>query len=583
MRSSVIWAALSLCVPVALPAQAQIPAGPPEAATGREEKHAAAARRFMVVTANPHATQAGVEVLRAGGNAVDAAIAVQMVLGLVEPQSSGIGGGAFLLHWSRAERRVRAFDGRETAPRAARPDRFLDAARKPLAHGDAVAGGRSVGVPGALRMLQLVHRRHGRLPWAMLFRPAIRLADSGFAMSPRLNRLLEQESALRNDPHARRLFYRDHDRARPVGERIVNTAYAATLHAIARIGADAFYSGAIAEDIVRAVRGHSKPGDLALEDLADYAALERAPVCGPYRGYRICSMGPPSAGGIAVLQVLGILERTAFGSAAPNSADAVHYFSEAGRLAYADRARHIADPAFVPQSVAGLLDAAYLDERARLIGGRSMGRALPGAPRLAQAALGEAAETEHAGTSHVSIVDGRGDAVAMTTTIEDAFGSRIMVRGFLLNNQLTDFAFVPERDGRPVANRVEPGKRPRSSMAPTLVFDAARGLRLVAGSPGGPAIINYLAKVLVATLDWKLDAQAAASLPNFGSRNGPTEIERGTVYELLSPELRERGHDVRTIDLTSGLHLIEKVPGGWRGGADPRREGVARGEQSVSH
>ncbi|MBI2754298.1 MAG: gamma-glutamyltransferase [Betaproteobacteria bacterium] len=577
MRGSAVCVALLLCVLVAFPAQARTPAGPPEAATGRTEKQAVVARRFMIVTANPLATRAGVEVLRAGGGAVDAAIAVQMVLGLVEPQSSGIGGGAFLLHWSRAERRVRSYDGRESAPRAARPDRFLDASRKPLAHDEAVAGGLSVGVPGALRMLQRAHRRHGRLPWAMLFRPAIRLAESGFAMSPRLHRLLDRESALRNDPLARRLYYTDDDRARPVGERIVNTAYAATLRAIARFGAGAFYSGPIAQDIVRAVRAHPRPGDLALDDLAGYAALERAPVCGPYRGYRICSMGPPSAGGVAVLQVLGILERTAFGRAAPNSAEAVHYFSEASRLAFADRARYIADPAFVPQPVAGLLEPAYLDARARLIGERSMGQAPAGAPRRAPAALGEAAETEHVGTSHVSIVDGRGDAVAMTTTIEDAFGSRIMVRGFLLNNQLTDFSFVPERDGRPVANRVEPGKRPRSSMAPTLVFDAAGNLRLVAGSPGGPAIIDYVAKALVAALDWKLDAQAASSLPNFGSRNGPTEIERGTVYELLAPELRERGHDVHAIDLASGLHLIERIPGGWRGGADPRREGLASG------
>jgi gamma-glutamyltranspeptidase/glutathione hydrolase len=289
-------------------------------------------------------------------------------------------------------------------------------------------------------------------------------------------------------------------------------------------------------------------------------------------------MAPPSSGGVAVLQILGILERTAFARAEPNSAEAVHYFSEAGRLAYADRARYIADPAFVPQPVAALLSPAYLDERARLVGERSMGRAQPGTPLAAHRPLGGGTETEMSGTSHVSIVDRRGDAVALSTTIEDAFGSRILVRGFLLNNQLTDFSFAPQSDGRPVANRVEPGKRPRSSMAPVFVFDADWSLRLVAGSPGGATIINYVAKALVATLDWKLDAQAAASLPNFGSRNGPTEVERGTTYELLGPPLRERGHEVQTIDFTSGLHLIERVSGGWRGGADPRREGVARGD-----
>jgi gamma-glutamyltranspeptidase/glutathione hydrolase len=396
-------------------------------------------------------------------------------------------------------------------------------------------------------------------------------------MSPRLHRLLERESALRNDAAARILYY-DNDRAKPVGTLIVNTEYAATLRSIARSGAKAIHSGPIARDIVRAVGGNARPGDLTLDDLAKYRAVERAPVCGRYRTFRVCSMAPPSAGGIAVLQILGVLERTAFASAPPNSADAVHYFAEAGRLAYADRARYIADPAFVAQPIAELLSPRYLEERSRLVGERSMGRAQPGAVRIARAPRGEGTETEIAGTSHVSIVDGRGDAAALSTTIEDAFGSRILVRGFLLNNQLTDFSFVPQSDGRTVANRVGPGKRPRSSMAPVFVFEADGSLRLVAGSPGGLAIINYVAKALVATLDWKLDAQAAASLPNFGSRNGPTEVERGTPYEWLAPALRERGHEVQAIDLTSGIHLIERVKDGWRGGADPRREGAARGD-----
>ncbi len=582
MRGSPVLA-VAVSLLLAGPAAAAPPPGTrPEGAAAREEKRAVVAARFLVAAANPLAVDAGVEILRAGGNALDAAIAVQMVLGLVEPQSSGIGGGAFLLHWSGAGKRVRSYDGRETAPAAARAERFLDSSGKPLEFRDAVASGRSVGVPGVVRMLEFAHRRHGRLAWAKLFGPAIRLAEAGFPLSPRLNRLLERESALRNDPSARALYYRD-DRAKPVGERIVNAEYAATLRAIARRGAEALYSGAIAQDIVRAVRAHPTPGDLEAHDLARYVAREREPVCGNYRSYRVCGMGPPSAGGVAVLQILGILERTPFGRAAPNSADAAHYFAEAGRLAYADRARYIADPAFVPQPVAGLIDRAYLERRARLIGEHSMGRAAPGVPSAAPLALGAGSETEHAGTSHISIVDGRGDAVAMTTTIEDAFGSRIMVRGFLLNNQLTDFAFEPLRDGRAVANRVAPGKRPRSSMAPTLVFDAGGKLRLVAGSPGGSAIINYVAKALVATLDWGLDAQAAASLPNFGSRNGPTEIERGTLYELLAPDLRARGHEIRLHDLASGLHLIERAPGGWRGGADPRREGMARGERSASH
>jgi gamma-glutamyltranspeptidase/glutathione hydrolase len=558
-------------------AWAQPPATQPEAATGREEKQAVVAPRTMVVAANPHAVEAGIETLRSGGSAVDAAIATQMVLGLVEPQSSGLGGGAFLLHWSGGSKRVRSYDGRETAPAAARPDRFLGADGRPLAPRDAVVGGRSVGVPGLLRMLELAHREHGRLPWLRLFEPAIRLAESGFPMSPRLHRLLERERALREDPAARQLYYTESDRARPVGERIVNAEYAATLRAIAGGGADAFYRGAIAEDLVRAVRGHPNPGDLALGDLAAYLSLEREPVCGAYRSWRVCGMGPPSSGGVGVLQLLGILERSAFGKAPPQSAEALHWFSEAGRLAYADRLRYVADPAFVPQPVAGLLEPQYLDARARLLQERSMGRAPAGSPRGATA-LSDAAEYALAGTSHLSIVDERGDAVAMTTTIEDGFGARVMVRGFLLNNQLTDFAWLPESDGRPVANRVEPGKRPRSAMSPSFVFDGDGMLRVVAGSPGGPAIINYVAKALVAMLDWGLDAQAAAALPNFGSRNGPTEIERGSAFEALIPQLRERGHEVSVVNLTSALHVIERVAGGWRGGADPRREGVARGD-----
>jgi len=577
MRHFGTAAVLAFGLLVAPCAAAQLRDEPPEAATGRSAKQSFVAQRTMVVAANPHAADAGIEMLRAGGSAVDAAIAVQMVLGLVEPQSSGIGGGAFLLHWSQDARRVRSYDGRETAPAAARATRFLGADGTPLSPREAIVGGRPVGVPGLLRMLELAHREHGRLPWAQLFEPAIRLAETGFAMSPRLHRLLDRERDLDADPLARQLFYTADDRARPVGERIVNAEYAATLRAIAAGGADVFYRGAIAEDLVRAVRGHPNAGDLTLEDLAGYSALEREPVCGAYRGRHICGMGPPTSGGIGVLQMLGILERSPFATAPPQSAEALHWFSEAGRLVYADRLRYVADPAFVPQPVAGLLEPEYLAARARLLGARSIGRAPAGEPRGA-AALSDAEEFALAGTSHVSIVDERGDAVAMTTTIEDGFGSRIMVRGFLLNNQLTDFAWVPEAGGRPVANRVEAGKRPRSSMSPTFVFDADGTLRIIAGSPGGTAIINYVAKALVAMLDWGMDAQTAVALPNFGSRNGPTEIELGTAYAALIPELRAHGHDVNVLGLTSGLHVIERVPAGWRGGADPRREGVARGD-----
>ena len=515
-------------------------------------RDAVTAREFIVSAAHPLATQAGFDVLARGGSAVDAAIAVQMVLGLVEPESSGIGGGAFLMHWSQREQKLRSYDGRETAPMAARPDRFMRGG-KPMEFYEAVVGGRSVGVPGVLRMLELAHRRHGRLPWAELFQPAIAAAEQGFALSPRLYAVLQDEQFLRQEPGAREIYY-----GKAVGERVVNPQYAATLKALASHGASAMYEGEIAADMVRAVRSHAKPGDLTSADVAAYRAVEREPVCAPYRVWRVCSMGPPSSGGVGVLQILGMLERTRFGAAPAQSATALHYFSEAGRLAYADRARYLGDPAFAPVPVERLLSRGYLAKRAQLIGERSMRRAMPG--------------DLEAGTSHFSIVEANGDAVAMTTTIESGFGSRIMVRGFLLNNELTDFDLTP---GGP--NQVGPGKRPRSSMAPTMVFDGAGRLELIVGSPGGSQIINYVAKALVGVLDWKLDIQQAIDLPNFGSRNGPTQIERGSRYEALAPQLAERGHELRVMEMESGLHGIERVPGGWRGGADPRREGVALG------
>jgi gamma-glutamyltranspeptidase/glutathione hydrolase len=507
------------------------------------------AQRFMVAAAHPLATEAGAEVLKRGGSAVDAAVTVQMVLGLVEPESSGIGGGAFMLHWSAQEKKLRSYDGRETAPAAARPDRFLKDG-KPMAFLDAAVGGQSVGVPGVLRMLELAHQRHGQVPWRDLFGAAIRIAEEGFDATPKLKAALEREKFLPEDPAARRIYYS--------GDRILNPEYAQTLRAIARGGARVFYEGDIARDIVRAVRTHAKPGDLSEDDLKKYKAVEREPVCGPYRRFRICSMGPPSSGGIAVLQMLGVLERTGFARAPPESAAALHLFAEAGKLAYADRARYLGDPDFVSVPVKNLLAGAYLDRRAQLVGEKAMALAPPG--------------DAEAGTSHFSIVDERGDVVAMTTTIESAFGARIVVRGFLLNNQLTDFDFLP---GGP--NSAAPGKRPRSSMAPTLVFEGER-IRLALGSPGGAMIINYVAKALVATLDWGMPVQAAIELPNFGSRNGPTLIEQGTLYEKIAPALAERGHQVDKIPLASGLHGIERMTGGWRGGADPRRDGAVRGE-----
>ena len=562
------------------PARADNPR--PEGASGWSAKPATSARHAMVAAANPLATDAGLAMLRRGGNAVDAAIAAQLVLNLVEPQSSGLGGGGFLLHHDARRNRLTAYDGREAAPAAARPDRFLDRDGRPLRFHDAVIGGHSVGVPGLPALLGEVHRRHGRLPWRSLFEPAIVLAEQGFAISPRLAVLLANERFL-DQPRAHAYFYAAPGRPHPAGHVLRNPAFAATLRALAAGGADAFYRGPLARDVVATANLHpTQRGDLTEQDLAAYRVRVREPVCARYRGHRVCSMPPPSSGGLAVLQILGILERFDVAAMPPLSLMSVHFFSEAGRLAYADRDAWIADPDFVAPP-AGLTDPRYLAARARLIvPNASLGVAAAGDPAAARAEP-PAAVAAHSGidlpsTTQLCVVDRDGNAVALTSSIEDAFGSRLLTEGgFLLNNQLTDFSFVPERAGRAVANRVEGGKRPRSSMAPVIVYDPAGRVTLVTGSPGGSAIINYVAKTIVAVVDWKLDPQQAAALPNFGSRNGPTELERGSAVEALAPKLRALGHAVALEELTSGVQAIQRTPRGWRGGADPRREGVARG------
>ncbi len=571
------------CLPVALaaalPARGQAPE--PEAATATTPKRATIAAHAMVVAANPLASAAGRDILRQGGTAVDAAIAAQLVLNLVEPQSSGIGGGAVLVYWSSSEHAVTSFDGRETAPAAARPDRFLGADGKPLAFYDAVVGGRSVGVPGLLRMLERAHRRYGRLPWATLFAPAIELAEKGFPLAPRLHGLLAQDPYLHRFEPARSYFYDGDGAPKPVGTILINRPFAETLRAIAMGGADAFYRGPIAQDIVAAVRGAAtSPGDLSEADLASYQAVERAPVCGPYRLYRICGMGPPSSGATTTLAMLGMLQRFDLARLRPISFTAMHLFAEAGRLAYADRDRYLADGDLVAVPVAGLTDPQYLRQRSRLIDETKAlpGPAAPGDPPGSQAALwGEDAALELPSTSEISIIDGDGNALAMTTTIENSFGSRLMVRGFLLNNELTDFSFVPEQEGRPVANRLAPGKRPRSAMAPTLVFSGDGRLKAVLGSAGGSAIINDVAKTLIAVLDWGYDMQAAIDLPNFGNRNGATEIEAGPSAPVEAAALRALGHSVRITDRPSGLEGIFVTPHGYEGAADPRRDGVPLG------
>lgn len=560
----------------------------PEAASGYVDKPGWYARHFMVSAANPLAAEAGYDILRQGGSAVDAAIAVQMVLGLVEPQSSGLGGGSLMLHFDG--RKLHALDGRETAPAAADERLFQNAAGKPMAYFDGLIGGRSVGVPGMLRMLERAHRQHGKLPWSTLFAPAIRLAEQGFQLSPRLASLLHQDPYLRQDPVAAAYFYDAAGQPWPAGHVLRNPALAETMRRIAEQGADAFYLGEIARDVSSKVRLHPKnPGLLTAQDMVSYQAKEREPLCVSFRVWLVCGMPPPSSGGLAVAQMLGILENTGIAALAPDKdglhPQAVHLFAEAGRLAYADRNRYVADPDFVPipGGTSALLDKRYLASRAGLIGERSLGVAGAGKPNALQVAWGDDASPELPSTTHISIVDRDGHAVAMTSTVESAFGSRQMVHGFLLNNELTDFSYLPADESGPIANRVQGGKRPRSSMAPTMVFERASGkLALLLGSPGGGYIINYVAKVLIGVLDWNLDVQHAISLPNFGSRNGPTELERGRFAPALVEQLKAKGHQVRLDEQTSGLQAIMRVRRDnedmWFGGADPRREGIARGD-----
>ncbi len=567
----------------------------PEAASGNTTQAGWAFRRQAVAAANPLATDAGHQVLRAGGSALDAAIAVQMVLGLVEPQSSGIGGGAFLLHFDG--QKVTAHDGRETAPAGARADMFMDQ-DKPLPFADAVQSGHSVGVPGVVRMLEAAHREHGRLPWAQLFAPAIALAEQGFRVSPRLHTLLQADALLKKDPLALRFFYQADGQAWPIGHVLRNPEYAHVLRRISAEGSRALHEGPVAQAIVARTAQAPRPGTLSLQDLQSYQPKQREALCFDHtaqaRAYRICGFPPPSSGQIAIGQILGLLGHTqaqgpelAGGLPSP---DWLHRFTEASRLAFADRAQYVADPDFVSAPAGdwrSLLAPGYLRERSQLIGTQAMKTAPAGQPGGQTTSFAPMpAQTEY-GTSHISVVDAQGRAVAMTTTIEAAFGSRRMVTtdpsrpgGFLLNNELTDFSLAPaDAQGRPIANRVEPGKRPRSSMSPTLVFDQATGQLLMSGgSPGGALIIHYTAKLLTGTLHWGLNAQQAIDLPNFGSLGGPALLEAQRFENNTVNALKARGHEVREIDMTSGLQAIERTPSGWFGGADPRREGVVLGD-----
>jgi len=564
----------------------------PEEASGYTEKPGWATRHFAVAAAHPLATDAGYKILKAGGSAIDAAIAVQMVLGLVEPQSSGIGGGSFLLHHDGQRNMTEAFDGRETAPAAANENLFLNPDGKPVGFYEGVVGGRAVGVPGTVQMLEGAHRQHGKLPWAQLFAPAIELAEQGFKVSERLHSLLVSDIYLKKDPVAAAYFYDAAGLPWPVGHLLKNPELASVFKRIAREGSKAMMTGEIAQAIVEKVRQHpTNPGQLALADLADYQAKNREPLCHDYRvsprDYRICGMPPPSSGAITIGQMLGLLTHTP-AKAIPlmdglPEARWLHLYTEASRLAFADRDKYIADPDFV-QAPGGhwmsLLEPRYLAERARLIGSVRMATAVAGTPGAVKTSYAPMPEQPEHGTSHISIVDADGNALAMTSTIENAFGSRQMVKGFLLNNELTDFSFTPrDAQDRPIANRVEPSKRPRSSMAPTLVFDKLSGeLLMSGGSPGGALIIHYTAKLLYGTLNWELDAQQAINLPNFGSLNGMTLLEDQRFPAATVQSLRQPGAQVREVPMTSGLQAIQKTPSGWFGGADPRREGIVQGD-----
>lgn len=549
----------------------------PEPATGFSGGRTVVAGRHMIAAANPHAVRAGLAILDKGGSAIDAAIAVQMVLNLVEPQSSGIGGGLFMLHWQADANKLVSYDGRETAPLAAGPKRFLHPDGTPMPFRTAVFGGLSIGVPGALKALAMAHDNHGKLPWADLFQPAINLARAGFKVSPRLHGLLRRYQNRPFGPAARAYFYDADGAPRPVGHLLKNPVLAKALDAIARNGADYFYQGLLAAKIARAVR--SAPGlagDMTEADLATYSAVQRPAVCSPYRGYRICGMGPPSSGALTVNQVLRLVEPFDLGKNPLNPA-ALHLIAEAEKLSYADRARYMADADFV-KVPKGLLDEAYLQRRRQLIRrDRTMGRAKPGQPPGGAGHYGRDASSENDGTSHISIIDSAGNALSMTSSIEGAFGARIMVSGFLLNNELTDFSFRPaDGQGRPIANRVGPGKRPRSSMAPTMVFGPGGKLKMVVGSPGGSRIILYVLKAVIGHIDWRLDAGAIARLANFGSRNGPLEIEKGA--KLDSASILSYGHKIKPVAMTSGVHVIIVDGQGLSGAADPRREGIAAGD-----
>ncbi len=570
----------------------------PEMFSRIAEKKLAFGKSMMVATANSYASQAAYAILKKGGNATDAAIAASVMLTLTEPNATGIGGGGFLVHFDAKRKKIQAYDGRETAPALAYPDRFLSASGEVMRFEDAMTSGRAVGTPGLLKMLEMVHQTHGKLPWKQILLPTIQQSQQGFIVSDRLHILIQKDPYLKNNPESRKYFYDQQGLAFEVGTLIKNPELAKVLNEVAEHGANAFYTGWIARDIERAVQKNAHPGDLTIKDLSSYKAKERPILCHTYRIWNICGMPPPSSGTLAILQMLGILESFPMTDYPANTWQGIHLFSEAGRLAFADRDEYIADPDFVVPPIKGMLDSTYIQKRRDQINwNKSLQKALPGQPEGTLAQYSSDSLSEAAGTSHISVIDSWGNAVSLTNTIEAQFGSRIMVDGFLLNNQLTDFSLTPMVDGKLVANRVEPNKRPRSSMAPLLVFDQYGNLVMNVGSAGGSGIINYLAKTLVAVMDWNMNIQDAISLPNFGSRNKETELEQMGSWDSVVGSLKEKSHMIKYFDAPSGLHGVIRAPifsqgkisnqartnintSNWVlfGGADPRREGVVLGD-----
>ena len=577
-RASVVTLALSSCFIFGANAKQAREVGEPEAATGYVEKQAFEAKDYMVVAANPYASWAGKNILDKGGSAIDAAVAVQSMLSLVEPQSSGIGGGAFILYWDNKNKVLHTFDGRETAPKAVNSHWFIQG-NKPMRWIDAVVGGKSVGVPGAVKALEMAQKEFGKLPWNTLFDDTIKTAEDGFKVSPRLAKLvaLDYHPGLKTFPASSTYFF---PAGLPLKEGTVkkNKKLAKTLKGIAEKGSDYLLKGEVAEKIVKAVNSAEiNPGQMSLEDLASYEPVKREPVCGLYHEKRICGMAPPSSGGVNVYQILKMLEGFDLSQYAPDSVEFANLYTQASALSYADREKFIADSDFTNLPFAAMINTAYLERRAESISvDKEWRRKRAGNPYAdANVALGTSMELPN--TSHVSIVDKEGNAVSMTTSIEFMFGSGIMVEGFLLNNQLTDFSFSPTKNRFPVPNRVEPGKRPRSAMSPTMVFDKEGNLEVVVGSPGGSRIVSYVAQTLIGVLDFGLDIQQAINLPKITNRNDYTALEKGTPIAELEAPLKALGHNVKVVDLNSGLHGIQFKSGKLIGGADPRREGIAVG------